>query len=121
MIEICNYGACSYPEVTIQACEDTDSSATVNTGLEETERNLQENDLEEALQIMVALGEAELTCADVEVIFFLFLFFHFFFFFFFLFSFLFFFFLFGTIFLTLFYLVFVCLGRTIHCCFSCCC
>ena len=57
-------------------CEDTDEETVVREGMEETEKKLEEDDLEEALMIMVALGEADLSCDDVEVLFFRFFEFH---------------------------------------------
>ena len=56
-------------------CEDTDEEILVREGMGETQRRLEEDNLEEALAIMVALGEADLDCDDVEVLYFLSLYF----------------------------------------------
>ena len=72
IVELCNYGACSQKEVNVTVCEDTDEETLVREGMGETQRRLEEDNLEEALAIMVTLGEADLDCDDVEVLFFFF-------------------------------------------------
>ena len=68
-VELCNNGACTFVVVTIEVCEEANTTAVVSTGLSQTETLLAENNLEEALQVMVALSDAELGCDDVEVFF----------------------------------------------------
>ena len=68
-VELCNNGACTFVVVTIEVCEGSNTSAAIDNGLEETGNLIDEENLEEALQVMVALSDAELGCDDVEVFF----------------------------------------------------
>ena len=67
-VRLCNLGVCIWTSpITSIICASVNQDEVVARGLEEAEKRLEGENLEEALQTMLAVGEGVDDCSEVEV------------------------------------------------------